>query len=151
MHNPSEIHSPPQRPAGKNDGWMFLEEQTPPSATGEAQKAHFQEAVSRAGWDCSCALGALVPCIPIFPVGNESSREQPPAALQSFSMTSLEQQKHCHKAISRALYSPFPAKKQQVKLNPCQAKLHVYPLFQSNQNDKKLATCYLSNAKNTSC
>lgn len=56
-----------------------------------------------------------------------------------------------HKAISRALYSPFPAKKQEVKLNPCQAKLHVYPLFQSNQNDKKLATCYLSNAKNTSC
>lgn len=126
MHNyfHFQIHS---HLPGKNDALMLLEQETLPSATGEAQKP---QALIRGICDSSCprpsalqGLRALVPHIPIFPVGNESSWDQPPAALQSFSMTSLEQQNVTTKPSLEPFILPFPAKKQEVKLKslPSQA------------------------------
>lgn len=158
MHDPPEIHSHLQEPPGKK--WWI-----------DASRIWNSSFCNRWGTKASVlpssAQGALwfllssPLCSPGAPCFGPTHSHIPRGKWKQLGAASCSTAellhdltgtaKRYHKAISRALYSPFPAKKQEVKLNPCQAKLHVYPLFQSNQNDKKLATCYLSNAKNTSC
>lgn len=108
-------------PAGKIDGLILLEQETLPSATGEAQKPRCYQALIRDFCGFSCprpsglgGLRALVPHVPIFPVGNAGSREQPPAALQSFSMTSLQQQNAPTKPSLEPFILPFELKSNKL-------------------------------------